>query len=121
MDYDGNPEAQIREALSKYTGESEPRQEDIDAIHVYSIEQNEKAEELFQAALSDGVNFAATDETGDVFINTKWLGMIVRTTAAALLVTGTAEENAAAITQSEVINQSILAARKFVAHNDSAE
>lgn len=120
MNHDYNPEAQIREVLSKFTGDDDPSQAAVDAVHAYAIEQNDKAEELFRCAVDDGVNFATTDESGDIFVNTKWLGMIVRSTTTALILAGTEAENQTAVTQSEILNQTIMAARKFVEHNEPA-
>lgn len=101
----------IKQAYRSLFGE-ELSQEDVERIQLYRIEQGEMAEELFRSAKEDGINFATTDETGDVYVNVRWIGMVVRHVAEGLMV----DPNPAPSTMrlAEVLNQTVYAAKKFV-------
>lgn len=104
-------EQRIREA-AEALGIDIPEQSDIDKIQTYQMEQAELANELYESAVADGVNFATTDESGDTFVNTKWIGMVIRTVAEAGLITGDLPEQTQRL--AEVLAQTVLAADKFV-------
>lgn len=107
---DKSADEAIREAIEALAGR--PADEsDIDFVRVYQMEQLERANELYEAAVGDGVNFATTDGEGDVFVNTKWLGTLIHTITEGMLLTG-GEVNPMATV--EVLGQTIVAADKFV-------
>ena len=88
-----------------------PSDSDLDKIKVYHMEQEESANELYESAVSDGLPFA-TEADGEVYVNTKWLGMIIRTVAEAGYVSGNLPEQTQRL--AEVLGQTIVAADKFV-------
>lgn len=92
-----------------------PEQSDMDKIQLYHMEQADRANELYESAVADGINFATTDETGDTFVNTKWLGMVIKTVAEAGIISGDLPEQTQRL--AEVLGQTIMAANKFVGKN----
>ena len=107
-------EERLREAAESL-GFPIPDQQEMDRLRVYHMEQEELANELYESAVADGVNFATSDDSGDVFVNVKWLGMVVRTIAEAGMITGDLPEQV--MRTAEVLGQTILAAEKFVGSN----
>jgi hypothetical protein len=111
MDENTTPTDRVRNALNELRDLGVP-QEEIDKIQVYQMEQTELAEELYRSAVADGVNFATADDEGDVYVNTKWLGMIVHTVAESMLVMPDVDPST--MRTAEVLNQTIMAANRFV-------
>ena len=105
-------DAEIREAIANIGG-FEPTVGDVDFVKVYQMEQQERAQELYEAAVGDGVNFSIKggDEGEEVFVNVKWLGSIIHTLTEGMLLSG--GEGVSPMSTVEVLGQTILAAEKF--------
>lgn len=85
-----------------------PDREQLDYISTYHMEQQECADDLYRSAVEDGIPFATMDNDGDVYVNVNWLGMIVGTVAQG----GPLPESTLRL--AEVLNQTIMASKKFV-------
>lgn len=99
---------EIREAIEALGGFA-PTDGDVDFVKVYQMEQEEKAQELFEAAVGDGV-FFATKVEDEVFVNVKWLGSIVQTMMEGVLLGAEIQP----MQTVEVLGQTIMASEKFV-------
>jgi len=111
FDENMTPEERIIKAAESL-GFPAPNQADLDKIQLYHMEQQASANELYESAVADGINFATVDEEGDTFVNTKWLGMVIRTVAEAGAISGDLPEQTQRL--AEILGQTIIAANKFV-------
>lgn len=106
--------AMIQAAVEEFHANVTP--EDKDFMTTYKMEQGEAAKELYESAVEDGVDFAVmqTNAHGEeeVYVNTKWLAMIIKTVAEATVFSGDMDPRAIRI--SEILGQTVLAADLFV-------